>query len=147
MVGSMLLFLNIGTPEMMLILFVALLLFGGKKLPELARGLGKGIREFKDASEDVKREIHNQINSFEEKLKEEDPYTPEPIAEQPQLNAAETVDESISESSSDTDSGNPLSMYKNENALIPQHSIAISADGNISEDDLVIKNKEENINH
>ncbi|WP_419801799.1 Sec-independent protein translocase subunit TatA/TatB [Mucilaginibacter sp.] len=60
------LFLNIGTPELVLILGVALLLFGGNKLPELARGLGKGIREFKDASEGVKREIHNQINSFDE---------------------------------------------------------------------------------
>ncbi|RFZ95684.1 twin-arginine translocase TatA/TatE family subunit [Mucilaginibacter conchicola] len=61
------LFLNIGTPEMILILFVALMLFGGNKLPELARGLGKGIREFKDASEDVKREINNQINNYEDK--------------------------------------------------------------------------------
>lgn len=60
------LFLNIGTPELILILGVALLLFGGNKLPELARGLGKGIREFKDASDGVKREIHNQINSFDE---------------------------------------------------------------------------------
>ncbi len=59
-------FLNIGTPELILILGVALLLFGGNKLPELARGLGKGIREFKDASDGVKREIHNQINSFDE---------------------------------------------------------------------------------
>ena len=47
----------------MLILAVVLLLFGGKKLPELARGLGKGIRDFKDASEGVKREIHRNINS------------------------------------------------------------------------------------
>jgi len=67
MYSSVLLFLNIGTPELLLILFVALLLFGGEKLPELARGLGKGIRDFKDASEGVKREIHNQINNFEEK--------------------------------------------------------------------------------
>ncbi|MVN92384.1 Sec-independent protein translocase subunit TatA/TatB [Mucilaginibacter aquatilis] len=61
---------NIGGPEFILILFVALLLFGGNKLPELARGLGKGIRDFKDASEGVKREIHNQINSFDEKPSE-----------------------------------------------------------------------------
>ncbi len=67
MFHPVLLFLNIGTPEMILILFVALLLFGGEKLPQLARGLGKGIRDFKDASEGVKREIHNQINNFEEK--------------------------------------------------------------------------------
>jgi len=51
----------------MLIMFVALLLFGGEKLPQLARGLGKGIRDFKDASEGVKREISNQIDSYEKK--------------------------------------------------------------------------------
>lgn len=66
MFNSMYLFLNIGTPELILILGVALLLFGGNKLPELARGLGKGIREFKEASDGVKREIHNQINNFDE---------------------------------------------------------------------------------
>lgn len=66
MFSSVLLFLNIGTPELILIMFVALMLFGGEKLPELARGLGKGLRDFKDASEGVKREIHNQINSYDE---------------------------------------------------------------------------------
>ncbi len=58
-------FLNMGGGEMILIVIAILLLFGGKKLPELARGLGKGIREFKDASEGVKREIHRNINSFD----------------------------------------------------------------------------------
>ncbi|WP_431199737.1 twin-arginine translocase TatA/TatE family subunit [Mucilaginibacter sp. P25] len=67
MLSSVLLFLNIGTGEMVLILFAALMLFGGEKLPGLARSLGKGIRDFKDASEDVKREINNQINNYEEK--------------------------------------------------------------------------------
>ncbi len=48
----------IGTGELILILCVALLLFGGKKLPEFARNLGKGIREFKKAcSEDNASEI------------------------------------------------------------------------------------------
>jgi len=51
---------------MILIFLVVLLLFGGKKLPELARGLGKGLREFKDASDGIKREIHNNINSVNE---------------------------------------------------------------------------------
>jgi len=69
---SHLLFLsNLFSSDMIIIVFVALLLFGGEKLPEIARGLGKGIRDFKDASEGVKREINNQINSFEEKREEE----------------------------------------------------------------------------
>jgi len=58
-------FLNMGGGEMMLIVIAILLLFGGKKLPELARGLGKGMREFKDASEGVKREIHRNINAID----------------------------------------------------------------------------------
>jgi sec-independent protein translocase protein TatA len=71
--GVILDFLNMGGGEMLIIFLAILLLFGGKKLPELARGLGKGIREFKDASEDVKREIHRNINAAtaEEELKEE----------------------------------------------------------------------------
>jgi sec-independent protein translocase protein TatA len=68
MYTSTLLFLNIGTQELMVIMFVVLLLFGGKKLPELARGLGKGIREFKDASDGVKREIHRNINAVNEEM-------------------------------------------------------------------------------
>lgn len=66
MYNSVLLFMNIGGPEMILIFMVVLLLFGGKKLPELARGLGKGLREFKDASDGIKREIHNNINTVTE---------------------------------------------------------------------------------
>ena len=61
-------FLNIGGPETIFIVLIALMLFGGQKLPELARGLGRGIREFKDASEGIKREIADQINNFEKDL-------------------------------------------------------------------------------
>lgn len=68
MFSSTFLFLNMGTPEIMLIMLAILLLFGGKKLPELARGLGKGIREFKDASDGVKREIHRNINSIQDDI-------------------------------------------------------------------------------
>lgn len=68
--GTLLEFLNMGGSEIIFILIMVLLLFGGKKLPELARGLGKGIREFKDASDNVKREIHRNINSMD---LEEDP--------------------------------------------------------------------------
>jgi sec-independent protein translocase protein TatA len=75
--GTLLEFLNMGGGEVMLILAVVLLLFGGKKLPELARGLGKGIRDFKDASEGVKREIHRNINAvdIDEDIRRENPKT------------------------------------------------------------------------
>ena len=55
---NILLFLGgLGMPEIILILLIVILLFGAKKIPELAKGLGKGIREFKDASKDIKSEI------------------------------------------------------------------------------------------
>ena len=74
MFNGFLLFLNLGTQEVILIVFAVLLLFGGQKLPELARGLGKGIREFKDASDGVKREINRNINELTtaEELKREE---------------------------------------------------------------------------
>lgn len=68
MFSTVFLFLNIGSQEMIFIFVIALLFFGGKKLPELARGLGKGIREFKDASENIKRDINDQINDFEKDI-------------------------------------------------------------------------------
>ena len=43
-------FLGLGGSEMVIILVIVLLLFGGKKIPELMKGLGKGVKEFKDAS-------------------------------------------------------------------------------------------------
>jgi sec-independent protein translocase protein TatA len=49
-------------PHIILILLIVLLLFGGKKVPELMRGLGKGIREFKDAKDNVRREIEDHMN-------------------------------------------------------------------------------------
>ena len=48
---------GIGTTELLVILFIILLVFGSKKLPELAQGLGKGIREFKKASTDIQEEL------------------------------------------------------------------------------------------
>ena len=54
-----LLFLNLGAGEIVLIALVILLLFGGKKIPELMKGLGKGVRNFKDGLKDVE----DQINS------------------------------------------------------------------------------------
>ena len=69
---SVLLFLsNLFSTDMVVIVIVALVLFGGDKLPEIVRALGKGMRDFKEASEGVKREINAQIYSYEEKKQEQ----------------------------------------------------------------------------
>ena len=52
-----------GGPEWIIIFIIVLLLFGAKKLPELARGIGKSMGEFKRAREDFEREIHNAENT------------------------------------------------------------------------------------
>lgn len=50
-------FLFIGTPEVVFILFIVVMVFGADKIPEIARGLGKGMRMLRDASSDIKSEI------------------------------------------------------------------------------------------
>ncbi|MEI6584746.1 MAG: twin-arginine translocase TatA/TatE family subunit [Sediminibacterium sp.] len=62
---------NLGFQEILLIAVVVLVLFGGRKIPEFMKGLGKGIREFNDAKNNVKKEI-------EEGMKEKDQTTPQP---------------------------------------------------------------------
>lgn len=58
MLNSILLF-ALGFQEILLVLLIVLLLFGAKKIPELAKGMGRGIREFKEASKEVKKEIRD----------------------------------------------------------------------------------------
>lgn len=53
---------GLGTPEILIILFIVLLLFGAKKLPELARGLGKSVSEFKKATNDAEKEIKTAMD-------------------------------------------------------------------------------------
>lgn len=57
---------NLGTGEIILIALIVLLLFGGKKIPELMRGVGKGVKSFKDGLNDVENEIKKD-ESKEEK--------------------------------------------------------------------------------
>ena len=54
----------LGTNEIIIILVIVLLLFGGRKIPELMRGLGKGVREFNDAKSNVKRETEENANEI-----------------------------------------------------------------------------------
>lgn len=71
---------GLGGPEIALILFLILLLFGAKRLPELARGFGKSIREFKKATSEVESDIRTSIDELEQK-----PGSKPPPADTPKL--------------------------------------------------------------
>ena len=58
---------NIGTTEILLIVGLLTLLFGAKKIPELAKGIGKGIREFKKEIKDVKENVEGMVSLDEKK--------------------------------------------------------------------------------
>lgn len=56
-------FLFIGGPEIFVILLIVVMLFGADKIPEIARGFGKGIRQIKDATNDIKKEINDSAKN------------------------------------------------------------------------------------
>ena len=60
----------LGTNEIIIILVIVLLLFGGRKIPELMKGLGKGVREFNDAKNNVKKEIEESANYVTRSVKD-----------------------------------------------------------------------------
>ena len=65
---TQLLFLgNLGTTEILIIALVVLLLFGGKKIPELMHGIGKGVRSFKTGMNEIEEEINKEVEKKEEK--------------------------------------------------------------------------------
>ena len=55
-----LLLFNLGTPELVVIAVLVLLLFGGKKIPELMKGIGKGVKSFKEGMNEVEKEIKGE---------------------------------------------------------------------------------------
>lgn len=58
MTNSLMFLGNLGTSEIFIIALVVLLLFGGKKIPELMRGIGKGVKSFKDGMNDIEKQIN-----------------------------------------------------------------------------------------
>ena len=60
MIGT---FLFISGPEIMVILVIVVMLFGAKRIPEIARGLGQGMRQIKDATNDIKKEINESAKT------------------------------------------------------------------------------------
>ncbi len=75
---------NLGFQEILLIAVVVLVLFGGRKIPEFMKGLGRGVREFNDAKNNVRKEL-------EEGLNEKDNQTPSPSANGVQQSTSTTT--------------------------------------------------------
>ena len=74
----------IGAPEIIFIVLIVLLLFGGKKIPELMRGLGKGVRSFKEGMSDIEGEIKHPLDTPQQSQQPQ-----QPSANQPQQPAAD----------------------------------------------------------
>ena len=81
-------FLNLGGGEIILILAIVLILFGAKRLPELAKGLGQGIKEFKKAT-------HNASEGLREAMAESPPTTPRRLA--PATTSSTAPDHAVSQ--------------------------------------------------
>lgn len=71
----LLLFGNLGTTELIIIVVIILLLFGGKKIPELMKGMGKGVRSFKEGMDEVKDEIEKPLQDIDNEIDTKDPGT------------------------------------------------------------------------
>lgn len=86
---------TIGVPEMLFILLLALLFFGPRKLPELGKALGRGLAEFRRASNELRDTIEQEVRSLEQEIKPES--TPSPSAlppaepKQPDVKSSDTI--------------------------------------------------------
>jgi TatA/E family protein of Tat protein translocase len=148
---------GIGLPELIIILIVALIVFGPKKLPDLAKSLGKGMAEFKKATDDFKSTIHNDISSIENEVRDvkrdltEEIYNPE-VASQPEIQpVSETASAESTVSSPDpaATSSSPLEDFergKVETAAAPESAppevVAAQTTSSPKEEGLPIATKE-----
>ena len=92
MTNTMLALFNLGGMEIVLILALVLILFGAKKLPDLAKGLGQGIKEFKKATREVTDEVQRSVddNHYSQptyKQVEQQPAQAQPVAENTEAGA------------------------------------------------------------
>ncbi len=68
-------FNGIGTTEVIIVAIFVLVFFGAKRIPELAKGLGQGIKEFRQASKDIKKEIEDSSKDIDEAINNEENKT------------------------------------------------------------------------
>ena len=89
----MLLFFDVSGGEIVIILLFVLIFFGSKKIPEMARGLGKGMREIRDASDAIKREIQHESNKMRDELVDIGRSLPESVEKQDESGAEQNEPE------------------------------------------------------
>jgi len=65
------LFFNLGGGEIFVVLMFVLLFFGSKRIPEVARNLGRGIRQFKNAADDIQRDITDSVSDVKKSIDQE----------------------------------------------------------------------------
>jgi sec-independent protein translocase protein TatA len=63
--------MNLGAPEIILIVAVVLIFFGAKKIPDLAQGIGKGLREFRKAARDIQEDIEKDVKQIDQEKEKE----------------------------------------------------------------------------
>lgn len=102
-ITAVFLLFNFGGGEIFLILVAAIMLFGSKRVPEIARGLGKGIREVRNATNDIKREIQKGINEAETQVEQATGEVEKPAEEVNQIVGAVTRKRTLPESSESED--------------------------------------------
>ncbi len=88
--------LNLGGPDLLVILIIVLLLFGAKKLPELARGLGQAVKEFSKAKDEFEREVTRPpepapVQRLEQPPTPAVPTTPSTVAHDPHADPSQEV--------------------------------------------------------
>lgn len=67
--NTILLFMGVGMQELLFIVLIVLLLFGGKKIPELMKGLGKGVKSFKDGMNGIEEETDSKLKEDKDPTK------------------------------------------------------------------------------
>lgn len=101
---------TLGPLELILIFLVVLLIFGAKRIPEIARGVGKGIREFKDATNEISREF--DVEDRRQRI--EQPRQPQHGASQPRSTAQPAADEEAPSSPTRSDTPGDASESAHE---------------------------------
>jgi TatA/E family protein of Tat protein translocase len=93
---------SIGVPELIIIFVVALIVFGPKKLPELGKSLGKGLAEFRRASNELKNTIEEEVKAIEQETSTVTSTPSYPYPESPAASGTPPVDPSVPEAKTES---------------------------------------------